>query len=163
MSGKWHQNIYYVKNREKYLGIDDKVFYMSGWEYQFFCRLEENPCVLKWNANSFSIPYFFDGSIHKYFLDVYAEVNNGGNLEKYLIEIKPDSQTRLPLMPKKRNPKAMKNFEFKAKEFLKNQAKWVAASSYAKANRMTFLIITEKAYYTFEGRLVELKKNDNFT
>lgn len=162
MSSKWHQNIYHVKNREKYLGIDDKVFYMSGWEYQFFSRLEENPSVLKWNANTFSVPYYFDGGLHKYYLDVYAEVNNGGKVEKYLIEIKPDSQTKLPVMPKKRNPKAMKNYEYKAKEFLRNQAKWVAASMFAKGNGMVFLIISEKAYYTFQGGLIELKKNDNF-
>lgn len=159
-----HKNVYQVKNRSKYIGSSDKVFYMSGWEYSFFSRLEENPKVVRWNANAYSIRYIspVDNRVHSYFLDVYAEVINNGNLEKYLIEIKPDEQLWKPNLPKKKTPKAMMGYQRRTLEWVKNQSKWEAAVNFSRANGMFFLIVTELAYYTYDGRPVKLKDERQF-
>lgn len=166
MSGNYHQNVYYVKNKHKYIGLSDKIFYMSGWEYQFFLKLEDNPNVIKWSANTFSLDYYLetDGKWHKYYLDVYAEISNNGKQDKYLIEIKPDAQVREPLLPKKKHPKAMEGYKRRFLEYRRNLAKWRTAQAYSSSRGMTFLLITEKAYYIVDhsGHAIKIKESKNF-
>ncbi len=159
----YHQNVYYVKNTQKYIGLSNKIFYLSSWEYRFFLKLEENPHVIRWSANTFTIDYHFEGRLHKYYLDVYAEINNNGRKETYLIEIKPDAQVHEPIPPKKKSPKAMDGFLRRSKEFMKNRAKWFSAGAFCSSRGFVFLIITEKAYYTVEGvNIIKLRDSANF-
>ena len=57
-----------------------------------------------------------------------------------LIEIKPSRQITRPKPPKKKTRSYMRE----SFEFIKNQAKWRAATSYAEDNGAVFKIITEK-------------------
>jgi hypothetical protein len=61
-------------------------------------------------------------------------------LKTYLIEIKPESQTLPPVPPKKKT----KRFIQEVMTYGKNQAKWKAATEYAKDRGWEFMILTEK-------------------
>jgi len=57
-----------------------------------------------------------------------------------LIEIKPSRQCTQPKPSKKKT----KSYMRESFEFIKNQAKWKAATAYAEDNGAVFKIITEK-------------------
>jgi hypothetical protein len=56
-----------------------------------------------------------------------------------LIEIKPSRQCKRPVPGKKKT----KSYMRESFEFIKNQAKWSAATKYAEDNGAVFKIITE--------------------
>ena len=58
----------------------------------------------------------------------------------YLVEIKPEEQTKAPIFPGKRT----KRYLTESFYFIKNQAKWKAAKSYAQDRGWEFIILTEK-------------------
>ena len=62
-----------------------------------------------------------------------------------LIEIKPSRQLSRPKPPKKKT----KSYMRESFEFIKNKAKWSAASKYADDNGAVFKIITEKDFPSF--------------
>ena len=61
-------------------------------------------------------------------------------LKTYLIEIKPEAQTKQPIYPGKKT----KKYLTEAYSFVKNQAKWKAAENYAKDRGWEFMIVTER-------------------
>jgi hypothetical protein len=81
-----------------------------------------------------------DRKIHRYFVDFYIFVNSSGNLQKYLIEIKPEKFTKPPNIPKKKT----KKFIDEVFQYTINEAKWKAAFEFCKDRRMKFMILTEK-------------------
>jgi hypothetical protein len=83
--------------------------------------------------------------MHRYFIDVYFKTAAG---KKYLIEIKPDKQTRPPTGTKK-----TKRFITESLTYIKNQCKWEAATKFASDNNCTFEIWTE---HTLEGLGIKL-------
>jgi hypothetical protein len=62
-----------------------------------------------------------------------------GLLKTFLIEIKPAKQCIPPVYPGRQTRKYLTESYY----FIKNQAKWKAADSYAKDRGWTFKIITE--------------------
>lgn len=165
-SGKkrYSQGVYGVKNRQKYIGDPNEVFYLSSWEYSFFLKLDENPSVKRWCANTLKIPYIFevDGHRHDYYLDAYVEMVTG---EKFLFEIKPDKELSHPIPPKRRNQKALSNYNNRVLTFHKNRNKWLFAANFARQNGYMFVIITERARYTIDpktGTIIEVAKARTF-
>lgn len=130
---------YKVKDKSKYVGDPEKVVYRSMWERQVFKWIEKNPDIVEWNSEDVVIPYTCatDKKRHRYFIDLYFKHKNG---KKYLVEIKPDKETRPP------NPgrKKTKRYISEQLTYAKNQSKWHAATEFAKDNGVEFQVWTEK-------------------
>ena len=136
MARKYAQDIYTVKNSDKYIG--NKIpKYRSSWELMFFRYCDNNPAILKWASESIVIPYRnpLTGKQTIYIPDVFIYYQNkNGQKVAELIEIKPSSQTNLTEAKSKHDKLAV----------VVNQAKWAAANAYCKRMGMTFRIITER-------------------
>lgn len=129
------------KHPEKYAGDSTRIVFRSSWERTFFRYCDDTPGILKWSSEEIIIPYAkpTDGQTHRYFPDVYMEVQTvGGITKKFLIEIKPKMQC-LPPKPRKKTHKYLSE----AATFMVNQAKWAAAKKYCAARGWTFLVLTE--------------------
>lgn len=135
--------MYTCKFPEKYKGNKQNICYRSGYELAAFRFFDMNQNVLEWSSEETIIPYQnpLTGRISRYFVDIYAKMRDkSGEVKKYLIEIKPHSQT---LPPVQKNRKT-KNLVYQQAEYVKNQAKWNAANQWAAKHGHTFVILTEK-------------------
>jgi hypothetical protein len=65
--------------------------------------------------------------------------NKEGLLRTYLVEVKPAAQTIPPVYPGRQTQRYLTE----SMTFIKNQAKWKAATEYAKDRGWEFKIITE--------------------
>lgn len=137
---KYKQGIYRPINPDKFLGTT--AIYRSGLELKFFkfCDLNEN--VIKWGSENIVIPYVspLDGRAHRYYVDNYVVIKEGDNIKKYLIEIKPSTQTRPPTTKYRKKSHLL----YEQKQYATNVAKWEAARKYCKSKGLHFLILTEK-------------------
>jgi len=147
---KFKQGFYKIIYPFKYIQPADKTMnkeilpkYRSSWELKFFKFCDSNPLIYKWSSEPFAIPYFnpVDGKMHRYFVDGYIEFKSG---DKFIVEVKPFSQTKPPVQPKRKTEKAMQKFNFDVSTFLINSAKWDAAKIFAAKNNLKFIILTEK-------------------
>jgi len=138
----YKQGVYIPANASKYRGNHRNIFYRSSWEKIFMRWCDRNQNIIEWGSEEFFIPYRApDGKVRRYYPDFYIKVREQtGELKKYIIEIKPDKQTRAPVQGKK----TRKQFLYESNTFLKNQAKWKAARKYCKKRQAEFLIFTEK-------------------
>ena len=86
---------YKVKNPKKYDGDHTNVIYRSLWEKYAFKWCDDNPNVKSWSSEEIVIPYLYevDKRYHRYFMDLKMVMENG---KTWLIEIKPDKETRIP-------------------------------------------------------------------
>lgn len=104
---------------------------------------DHNPNILTWGSETVVIPYPnpLTGRISRYFTDFNITMRNkNGEFKKFLIEIKPHSQT-IPPVQKNRNNKTLMRQQ---SEYIKNQAKWKAATEYSERHGCQFVILTEK-------------------
>jgi hypothetical protein len=138
---KFKQGFFYPRNLDKFVSKDNKAIYRSGLELDYFRLLDKNPNVLKWGSEEVIIPYFFDNKWHKYYVDLFVVFKFGESVKKYFIELKPYSQTIEPKVSKRKKQMSML---YEAHQWAKNQAKWKAATDYAKKNGWEFHILTEK-------------------
>lgn len=131
---------YQVKNSSKYKGNLKMITFRSSWELKFLKWCDENPDVISFSSEEIVIPYLspMDNQYHRYFVDFWVKFKNG---QQILIEIKPDTQTKPPKIPKKINESYMESLM----TWEKNNAKWRAAMEYAKKNDMIFKVWTEKS------------------
>ena len=97
----YRQGIYKPINRDKYKGIKNPM-YRSSWELKFFSWCDNNPNVLEWTSENTIIPYIspFDSKVHRYYVDNAVVIREGGEISKYLVEIKPEKQTKPPVVKK---------------------------------------------------------------
>lgn len=132
-----YKGSYKVKYPHKYLGNPNNVVYRSLWERNVFRWLEEQPGIKGWCSEEVVIPYLCetDKKMHRYFIDVYFVTMDG---DKYLIEIKPDRETRPP-----QGKKRSKRYLSEAMTYVKNQCKWNAAKEFAIDNGAVFQVWTE--------------------
>lgn len=133
------------QNPAKYVGDSTNIVCRSLWERSFAKYCDENSGVLKWGSEEVIVPYLspVDGRMHRYFTDFWIEVNSTGGIKRFLIEIKPASQTMPPKQPKRQT----KRFIKEAQTFAINKAKWTAADIYARERGWTFLVLTERHLY----------------
>jgi len=136
---KSYKGIYKPTNPKKYVGDPNRIVYRSMLERRFmrYCDLSEN--VIFWSSEELSIIYRnpIDKKIHRYFPDFIIKMKTG---KRYMIEIKPDRQTRPPKKPKRQT----KSYMRESLEYVKNQAKWKAAQYYCEDNDLEFKLVTEK-------------------
>jgi hypothetical protein len=135
MYSKTYKGKYKIKNKEKYVGDPSNVVYRSMWERQAFKWVENNPNIVKWSSEEVVIPYkcATDGRMHRYFMDLYFMTKSG---DEYIIEIKPKKETSPPKVPKRKT----KRYIQEAMTYVKNDSKWRAASSFARARGWRFEI-----------------------
>lgn len=133
---------YIPRNPNKYIGHSNPIF-RSSWEKKFFIFCDNNPNITRWASEPVAIPYLYpiDKKMHKYYVDFLIEIREGDRLNKYLIEVKPKSQTQPP-KPSKRKKRSTILHEQLTWE--KNKAKWEAANAYAKKYGMEFKILTQE-------------------
>ena len=87
------------RNPQKYRGDPTNIIYRSSWELKFMRYLDSKDNVLDWASEEVVIPYRspIDGKIHRYFPDFIVRFKNKDEqIETFLIEVKPASQTREP-------------------------------------------------------------------
>lgn len=140
---KYHQGIFRPKHPEKYIGNVKNIKFRSGLELKYFQRIDENPNIIKWASEEFSIPYILsiNGKKHNYFPDILIMYKaKDGTIKKTLIEIKPYNFLFPPKKPKRITQSYIKRLE----EYTKNIDKWKFAKQYCEQNNMNFVILTEK-------------------
>lgn len=138
----FHKRIYKPINPQKYAGDPTNVIMRSSWETKFAIWCDKNPAVLKWSSEETIIPYVspVDNRSHRYFVDFKIQIKNkDGEVKTYLVEIKPDSQTRPPKAPSRRT----KQYLAEVMTWGVNEAKWKAAERYAKDRGWAFIVLTE--------------------
>jgi len=138
----YHKRKYVPVNVQKYEGDPTNIILRSSWEIRFAAWCDRTPSVVKWKSEEVVIPYICptDNKRHRYFVDFLITVRGkDGKLKTYLIEIKPDSQTR----PPKVGQRTTKRYIQEVMTWGKNEAKWKAANEYAKDRGWEFKILTE--------------------
>tara|TARA_R100001480_G_scaffold146068_1_gene144491 strand:- start:316 stop:645 length:330 start_codon:yes stop_codon:yes gene_type:complete len=100
---------------------------------------DRNDDIIYWASEELAIPYFspIDKKVHRYFPDFIIKTSKG---KRYMIEIKPAKY----LKPPKPGKRKTKRFFGEQVEFIRNQAKWKAASKYCDDQNMEFKVFTEK-------------------
>jgi hypothetical protein len=145
MSLKFAQSFYSVKNPKKYIGTKEP-FYRSGWEFTFMTFCDNNPAIEQWASEPVKIPYRdpLTGKQTVYvpdFLIKYVDKNRKGHVE--MIEIKPASQTLKEKVGKSAYNQA---------QYVKNMAKWEAASAWCRNQGIKFRVINEGDIFSNSGR-----------
>jgi hypothetical protein len=138
----FHKGKFRPKNPSKYEGDPTNIIYRSGWELRFMIWADEKPSVIKWRSEETVVPYLCptDNTYHRYFVDFQVQVRDkNGMLKTYLIEIKPEAQTRPPA----KQSRVTKRYLSEVMTWGKNEAKWKAATEYAKDRGWEFKILTE--------------------
>lgn len=130
-------------NPEKYSGNAENIIYRSSWELKVMKYLDINPNVIYWASEELFIPYIspVDEKEHRYFPDFIVRTKKrDGNLETYMIEIKPEIQTKAPEKRSKRTRKFLNEIA----TYSVNQAKWRAADIYCQKKGWKFMVLTER-------------------
>lgn len=138
----FHKRKFKPTNPQKYLGDHSNIIMRSSWETKFAIWCDTNPAILKWSSEETIVPYVspIDNKPHRYFIDFKIQVRKkDGNIRTYLVEIKPEHQTRPPEKPSKKTRKFLQE----VMTWGVNEAKWKAASRYAKDRGWEFVILTE--------------------
>jgi len=132
---------YIPQNVEKYIGLYP-IITRSSWEYRFCQYLDATPKIKEWSSESHIIRYvdpIIKNKRRRYYPDFYAKVGN----TKYIIEIKPQKDLKLP----KRGKKSQKTINTQTKTFVMNEAKFKAADEYCKKMGYEFIVLTEKQLF----------------
>lgn len=139
---KYHQGTWVPKHISKYDGDYTKIVYRSSWELKFMNWCDNNSAVLSWSSEETVVPYRspVDMKPHRYFLDFKIKVNSNDGIKTYLVEIKPEIQTKPPKAPTRNS----KRYLIECSTFMVNQAKWDAADRWAKDRGWEFVVLTEK-------------------
>lgn len=135
---KFYRGKFRPANPGKYEGDYKNIVYRSMWERQVFLWCDRETSVVTWSSEEVIIPYrcATDNKMHRYFMDLKIKFKNG---DVYLIEIKPESQTK---EPKKRSRTTQKYIN-EVMTYAKNQSKWKAADQVCKDRGWHFEVWTE--------------------
>jgi hypothetical protein len=138
------------KNKQKYIGDVTNIVYRSLLERRFMVWLDLNPSVMKWCSEEIVIPYWspVDNKNHRYFPDfLFEQIKTVDGKEistKYLVEVKPKSQTSSPKPPEVKDKRKQRRYLKESVTWVTNSCKWAAAEEWCKNNNSKFIIITEK-------------------
>jgi hypothetical protein len=139
----YNQGRFQPKFPEKYVGDATNIVYRSSWELKFMNFADKNAQVIRWGSEEIILPYYsqVDNKMHRYYPDFVMLVeDNAGQRKRYLVEIKPESQT----VPPKPRSRVTRTYINELATYSVNTAKWNAADAWCKKNNMEFLILTEK-------------------
>ena len=138
------QGPYIVRNAQKYVGNGVPKF-RSSWEWAFMNFCDDNDNIIQWASEPVRIPYRhpLTGRMTTYvpdFIVTYRGPNNTTRAE--LIEIKPKSQSVIEEKQSQRD----------RAQVAINYAKWDQATKWARANGLTFRVITESDIFRNGGK-----------
>ena len=139
----FHKRLFKPLYPEKYTGDPTNIIMRSSWETRFASWCDKNPNIIKWQSEETVVPYRCptDNKIHRYFVDFQIQVRQkDGLFKRYLVEVKPAKQCEPPIYPGRQT----KRYITESMTYIKNQAKWAAATEYCKDRGWEFKIITEK-------------------
>ena len=138
---KFARGKFTMKHPEKYIGTKMPT-YRSSWELTFMNFCDNNKSIQKWASEAVQIPYRDPLTQRQtvYVPDFFIQyVDKQGRILTELIEIKPASQTILERVGKNKYNQA---------QFVKNQAKWAAASLWCKQQGIRFRILNENDIFS---------------
>lgn len=152
--GRINQGFFRPKNPDKYIGDLSKIIYRSAWELKFlmFCDREER--VLKYSIEMVTVPYYnpITKRVNNYTIDFYMELlNEKGEVDKWLIEVKPKKFCFKPEPPKRKTERSLHTYKKNLETSFINRAKFTAARGFARDNDMQFGIVTEG--FTFKNMI----------
>lgn len=144
MAKKFPQpKLFRPKNPQKYMGNVANIVLRSNLEKRFALWVDSKDEIRSWGSEEITIPYLspVDNQVHRYFPDFIMVTSSG---KKYIVEIKPYQQCVPPTPPKKLTKKTHERMITESMTYAVNQAKWKAASAYAKTINAEFVVITEQ-------------------
>lgn len=133
---RFAQGRFSMKNPKKYIGHKTPLC-RSSWEFVFMRMLDEHPSVANWASESIQIPYRdpLTGRYTIYVPDFFVVYNDkNGKKHAEVVEVKPASQTL-----KEKVGRSLYNQE----QYIKNMAKWEAASAWCRQKNLKFRVINE--------------------
>lgn len=141
-NNKTYKGWFKPKNPAKYNGNPDNIVYRSTWEVRVMKWLDEHPNVIWWSSEELAVPYKspIDNRMHRYYPDFIVKMRQkDGKVMTWVIEVKPESQTKLPTQKRK-----TKRFIQEAATYAINQEKWRAADIFCQEHGWKFMVVTEK-------------------
>ncbi len=138
-----HKGKFTPKNRQKYKGDATNIIYRSSWERAFMNWCDTSSKVVKWNSEQIRIPYISsinNNKVRRYFVDFWLLLDDD---KQYLVEIKPEKQTKKPQKPSVKTKKAIDNYLYAEMMYRNNIDKWMAGLEYCKKYGYSFIIMTE--------------------
>lgn len=144
MSAKFAKGKFSMTNPDKYVGNKTPT-YRSSWEWSFMRFCDTNPSIQKWASEAIAIPYRDPLTKRQtiYVPDFFIQyLDKQSRIIVELIEVKPASQTLLE--------KVGKN-QYNQAQYIKNQAKWQAATIWCKQQGIKFRILNENDLF-WNGR-----------
>lgn len=142
MNSKTYKGLFTPKNPEKYVGDSTNIIYRSSWECRVMHWFDINESVISWASEELIIPYIspVDNKKHRYFPDFVAKMKlSNGSIKTYVIEVKPDKQTRKPTQSRR-----TKRFLEESITYAINQEKWRSADIFCQQQGWEFKVVTEK-------------------
>lgn len=133
---KFAQGKFEMKNPSKYVGLSTPMA-RSSWEFVFMRMLDEHPGVESWASESIKIPYRdpLTGKSTVYVPDFFIQyVDKKGKKHAEVIEVKPTNHTIRERLGKSR---------YNQEQYVKNLAKWEAATAWCKQRKVRFRVVTE--------------------
>lgn len=126
-------------NPSKYVG-KHPIILRSSWEVTFAKACDTNPMVLEWASEPMEIPYKdpITGSQKVYIPDFLLSIRKpDGSIYKLLVEIKPEKEALIESV----------RSAVDAASYMRNQAKWIAASWWCQRRGVSFRILTETSLF----------------
>lgn len=142
MTTEYQQGKFNPINSSKYQGIYP-IIYRSSWELKLMQYLDKSDACISWGSESCIVRYIspIDRISHRYFIDFTATFKDKNNqIQKFYIEIKPKCELSKPIKTPRMKETTFVN---RYKTYLINDAKWKAASEFAKTKGARFIILTE--------------------
>lgn len=101
---------------------------------------DKNPDIISWSSEEMCIPYVspVDGKRHRYFPDFVVKVKKENTIKTYMIEVKPEKQSR----PPQKKSRVTKQYIQEVVTWGVNQAKWKSAIEYCKDRKWQFMVMT---------------------
>jgi len=143
---KYHQGRFSPKNPEKWINSQKNIpiIFRSSYERKFCSWLDMNDSVLLAGSEVNPVPYFNPVKRRNaiYFPDFYMKIKDTqGNIKEYMIEVKPEKETRAPIRGKKQKSKSA---IYEKAMWMINYSKWRYAEIYCKQRGWIFKLVTER-------------------
>ena len=133
---RFAQGKFEMKNPAKYVGLKTPMS-RSSWEFVFMRMLDEHPNVENWASESIKIPYRdpLTGKYTVYVPDFFISYKDkDGKKHAEVVEVKPQSQTLRD---------SVGNSRYNQEQYVKNLAKWEAATAWCKQQGVRFRVVNE--------------------
>ena len=137
---------YVPKNPTKYIGNINSINCRSLWERKFCKFLDSTKSIVRWSFETLKIPYIspIDNKVHTYYPDFIVEKKNkSGLVETLVVEIKPEKQTKTPMVGRK----SKRTMLTETTTYAVNIRKWKAANDFCDKHSWKFVILTEKELF----------------